>query len=47
MFDHDKDGRITSSELQTVMKALRLEPTDAEVRRMISQVDTDGKTITE
>lgn len=42
MFDHDKDGRITSSELQTVMKALRLEPTDAEVRRMISQVDIDG-----
>jgi len=28
------------------MKALRLEPTNAEVRKMISQVDIDGNTTT-
>eukprot|EP00435_Cladocopium_sp_Y103_P011156 s4638_g2.t3 len=42
LFDHNSDGVITSSELGTVMRSLGQSPTDADLRGMISQADSDG-----
>jgi Ca2+-binding EF-hand superfamily protein len=39
LFDKDHNGKITASELSTVMGQLGLKPTDAEVRKMIKEVD--------
>lgn len=38
----DHDGKITASELGTVMRSLGQDPTDAELEEMVKQVDTDG-----
>ena len=43
MFDKDGDGTITTSELGTVMKNLGQNPSQAELKQMISEVDEDGK----
>jgi len=42
LFDKDKDGCITSSELCQVMKSLRQQANNAEIEEMINMVDIDG-----
>lgn len=42
MFDEDGDGTITTKELGTVMKNLGQNPSQTELKHMISEVDEDG-----
>ncbi len=42
LFDKDGDGKITSKELGTVMRSLGANPTEAELKDMIKDVDLDG-----
>ncbi|XP_004477431.1 calmodulin-like protein 3 [Dasypus novemcinctus] len=42
LFDKDGDGTITARELGTVMRSLGQNPTEAELRDMVRQVDADG-----
>lgn len=42
LFDRDRDGKITSKELGTVMKNLGQNPSETELEEMIKQVDLDG-----
>ena len=42
MFDKDHNGKITLKELSNIMKSLNQEPTESELREMISEVDLDG-----
>jgi len=42
-FDKDKDGYISSKELGVVMRSLGQNPTDAEIRDIINEVDADGR----
>ena len=42
LFDKDNDSLITSAELGTVMRALGLTPTEAELKELIATVDKDG-----
>ncbi|PFX26342.1 Calmodulin [Stylophora pistillata] len=42
LFDHDGDGTITTSELQTVMERLGLSSDQEQLNEMIREVDADG-----
>ncbi|XP_060063077.1 uncharacterized protein LOC132543579 [Ylistrum balloti] len=42
LFDKDGDGKITSDELQVVMKSLGKNPTASDIRDMINDVDEDA-----
>lgn len=42
LFDKDRDGKITTKELGTVMRNLGQNPTDNELQEMINEVDLDG-----
>eukprot|EP01010_Urceolus_cornutus_P001255 NODE_1785_length_757_cov_233.840395_g1387_i0.p1 GENE.NODE_1785_length_757_cov_233.840395_g1387_i0~~NODE_1785_length_757_cov_233.840395_g1387_i0.p1 ORF type:complete len:198 (-),score=61.37 NODE_1785_length_757_cov_233.840395_g1387_i0:162-701(-) len=42
LFDKDGDNSIAVVELRTAMKSLGLNPTEEEVKEMISEVDVDG-----
>ena len=43
LFDKSGDGIITTEELGAVMKSLGQTPGEAELQRMISEVDADGR----
>jgi hypothetical protein len=43
LFDKDNDGCITTGELGTVMRALGKNPTEAEVHKLIKEIDPDGR----
>ncbi|KMZ74090.1 Calmodulin [Zostera marina] len=43
LFDQDSDGCITTNELGTVMRSLGQNPTEAELRDIIAEVDAGGK----
>jgi centrin-1 len=42
LFDTDGSGSIDAKELKVAMKALGFEPTKEEIRRMITDADTEG-----
>lgn len=42
LFDKDGSGKIDGPELGIVMKALGLNPSDAEISSMMNEIDTDG-----
>ena len=42
LFDRNDDGKIVIEELGTVMSSLGQNPTDAELKDMINEVDADG-----
>lgn len=45
LFDKDGDGRITVTELGTVMRSLGQNPTESELQDMINDVDEDRKSL--
>ena len=42
LFDKNSTGRVSVSELGTILRALNLNPTEAEVLEMIKRVDQQG-----
>ena len=42
LFDKDRDGKITTKELGTVMRNLGQNPSESELTEMIAEVDLDG-----
>ncbi|XP_037959812.1 neo-calmodulin-like [Teleopsis dalmanni] len=42
LFDADGDGAITTTEVGTLLRSLGQTPTEAEVREMVSLIDTNG-----
>lgn len=45
LFDKDRDGAITTQELNDVMTALGQSPTEEDLKKMLQEVDTDGNGI--
>ena len=41
-FDKNSDGGITAKEIGEVMRSLGATPTEAEIRAIVKQIDTDG-----
>ncbi len=41
-FDKDRDGKIATKELGSIMRNLGQNPTDSELKRIIAEVDSDG-----
>mmetsp|Transcript_49040 Transcript_49040/g.60275 ORF Transcript_49040/g.60275 Transcript_49040/m.60275 type:complete len:160 (-) Transcript_49040:130-609(-) len=42
LFDEDRNGVITTSELGKVMRSLGQQPTESDLQAMINEVDSDG-----
>ena len=42
MFDKRGDGKIDSDQIGDVLRALNLNPTEAEVKKIIQEVDPNG-----
>lgn len=42
VFDKNGDGQISSNELESVMRSLGQNPTEAELLEMINEIDSDG-----
>lgn len=42
LFDRNGDGTITIKELESVMKSLGQNPTEAELNDMVNEIDADG-----
>jgi len=42
LFDKDGDGNITTNELGTVMRSLGQNPSEADIKDLINEVDADG-----
>jgi calmodulin len=42
LFDKDRDGTITTTELGTVIEKLGQKPSDTDLKEMIKEVDLDG-----
>jgi len=42
LFDKNRDGAISSSELKEVMLALGNQPSETDIKAMMRQVDADG-----
>ena len=41
LYDKDSDGKITISELDTVMRSLGQNPTEVELQKMLDKIDVD------
>lgn len=42
LFDKDGDGRITGTELESVMRSMGENPTQKEITQILKELDTDG-----
>eukprot|EP00252_Welwitschia_mirabilis_P015317 TRINITY_DN33658_c0_g1_i1.p1 TRINITY_DN33658_c0_g1~~TRINITY_DN33658_c0_g1_i1.p1 ORF type:complete len:151 (-),score=17.02 TRINITY_DN33658_c0_g1_i1:188-640(-) len=45
LFDQDGDGCITTDQLGTVMRSLGKNPTEAEIKEMVREIESNGKTL--
>lgn len=45
LFDYDKDGRITTREVGAAVRSVGLNPTEAELKEMINDVNSVGGTV--
>ena len=43
LFDRDKSGEISIRELEIAMRSLGQNPSEEELKRLIAEVDKDGK----
>ena len=43
MFDYDKDNKITSNEVGAVVRSVGLNPTEAELKEMVAEVNSSKK----
>lgn len=43
LFDRDKSGEISIQELEVAMRSMGLNPTEDELKKLIAEVDKDGK----
>ena len=43
LFDKRGDGKIDSDQVGDVLRALSLNPTEAEVKKIVAEIDPDGR----